>query len=348
MIGSHLSKSTLAKSKNISWTPGPTVGAGGNIKQRDQDLTIRPPSLQESFTPMAIMLMGPRGQGKTLAMTTLGRLLTYAYRDAGFHHCRTFSNYPSTAVDVADGFLVDRLTDPRDRSIHDGILLIDEVQSLGASTKWNSNINFGLNQFLVQIRKDRLEIVFTTQYPRGLDRGVLEQIDLFVECRKIGDGYGVAFAIHDWKAQFTPPKRKRPWPPFWHEADWYHAWFGVKNTYGHYPEQAHIIPRYWQDTFGDATQDEWRRLGYQLEGVNTDDDDIIGQEAWSAAYSNRSEDLQVDEWIDIVRFAGVFEVATMYKDLKPILPPEIKNVNLFIELLKRNDFTVDGKFAQRN
>jgi|TARA_A100001037_G_scaffold302408_1_gene333958 hypothetical protein len=344
MIGSHLKRSKPV----ISLSKPHEMKVSINREQEDKkahdlDLAQGMPTLQESFNPLAIMLMGPRGKGKTLAMTTLGRMLTYAYRDKGFEGYKTYANYPCDVVDVADGLLLQKLNDPRNHTIKNGLLLIDEIGTAAASTKWNTNENFSLNQFLVQLRKSKLEIVFTTQYPRGLDRGTLEQIDLFVECRKIKD-YGIAFAVHDWKDAFIPqPKRKRPWPPFWHEADWFYSWFGTQHTFNHYSTDAHVIPLYMRDSFAAATSEEWRRLGYKLEGVDEDEDLLPDSHYWDQTNNNRVDDisdLEVD-WIEMCELTREFEIKAMFKEMEDILPEDARTINKFTALLIENDFVID-------
>jgi hypothetical protein len=352
MIGSHLKHTHVFRKRPLAYVQRLRPGLKSEQQQVAEDpfdLIGDIPKLQERFAPLAIMLMGPRGRGKTLAMTTLGRILTYRYRDKGFNHCRTFSNYPSDVIDVPDGRLLQRVNDPRDRSVRDGLLLIDEIQTAAVSTKWNANENYQLTQFLTQIRKDRLEIIFTTQYPRGLDRGVLEQIDLFIECRKIRD-QGIVFAVHDWKDAFVPiPKRRRPWPPFWHEADWYHYWGGIAKTYGHYAEDGHIIPLYMRDGFTAATNEEWRRLGYDLgEGMDDEDDGAVGIEEWADLY--RVERAEEPEWLFLLAEttgASVFKIEDQLALLRSELPGHARSAHGFAELLTNNGYVVDGAFARK-
>tara|TARA_R110002020_G_scaffold211948_4_gene418215 strand:- start:3741 stop:4808 length:1068 start_codon:yes stop_codon:yes gene_type:complete len=345
MIGDHLKKNrssiSLGKTRELHIGINKVVK---DTKAQDLDLAAGLPRLQESFNPLAIMLMGPRGKGKTLAMTTLGRMLTYSYRDNGYKGYKTYANYPCDVVDVADGLLLQKLNDPRNHSIKNGLLLIDEIGTAAASTKWNTNENFSLNQFLVQLRKSKLEIVFTTQYPRGLDRGTLEQIDLFVECRKIKD-YGIAFAVHDWKDAFiAQPKRRRPWPPFWHEADWFYSWFGTHHTFNHYSTDAHVIPLYMRDAFASATADEWRRLGYKLEGVDEDDDDLLeGSGNWDALNAMRVDDISDLEnvWIEMCLLAHDFDIKAMFRDVREVLPEGSRSIAKFTALLAEEGFVID-------
>jgi len=349
MIGSHLKHTQALRRRPLAHVQRLRPGLRSETKVLEEssvDMTGEVPRLQERFSPLAIMLIGPRGRGKTLAMTTLGRLLTYRYRDTGFTKCRTFSNYPSDVIDVPDGKLLQRVNNPRDHSVRDGILLIDEIQTAAVSTKWNSRENYELTQFLTQIRKDRLEIIFTTQYPRGLERGVLEQVDLFVECRKIRDS-GIIFAIHDWKDAFVSvPKRRRPWPPFWHEADWYHYWGGIANTYGHYSEDGHIIPLYLRDSFKDATNEEWRRLGYTLEGMDDEEDSAEGAEEWFNVYETLRSDNP--EWLEMLEEGAgrsVFNIDQQLNLLRSVLPPEAQSKQGFINLLTEHDYVIDGEFG---
>lgn len=266
MIGAHISGSMHRRR-----LPTPEIGRRNHVSATGSRL-LDMPTVQETFNPMAVMLMGPRGRGKTLALDALGAMMRERYKAAGAD-CKVYANFPTSDADLADPRMMQWVTDWSNNDVRDGLLEVDEIQGEAASAKWNSNVNFDVVQALTQIRKKGLECAFTTQYPRGIEKGLLEQVDFFVEVRKLGDGFGLAFAIHDWKDLLTEiPRRHRPFPPFWWEADWYFTWFGTKQFFGHYASFGQQIPRYMaakdRERWEKLTQMEWRRHGYELPDVD--------------------------------------------------------------------------------
>jgi hypothetical protein len=120
-----------------------------------------------------------------------------------------------------------------------------------------------------------MELIFATQYPRGLDPKVLEQVNFFVECRMVTGQYGpvgVTYAVHDWKDDYVEMRKRRPWPPYWWEADWYQFIGGIHQVFGHFPTHAHMFSPYLKKRIGEEayfqmTKDEWARWGYYIEPV---------------------------------------------------------------------------------
>lgn len=329
--------------------------AGRKVQQRQQnDNLLEMPRIQEIFNPLAVMLMGPRGRGKTLALDALGAMMKERYLAEGYA-CKVFANFPTTDADVADPRVMQWVTSWDNVTIRDGLLEADEIQGEAASAKWNSNTNFDVVQTLQQVRKKMLECAFTTQYPRGIEKGLLEQVDFFVEVRKLGDGYALGFAVHDWKDLLTQtPRRHRPFPPFWWEADWFYTWFGTKQFFGNYATLGSQVPRYMaqkdKDRWERLTQNEWRRLGYQLSTVEENED----LTAWSGTELGRIEAPRLavpraveepQDWKEVLQRQGQFSVYGMYHQLRAILPEGAKSVAQFRKVLENEGFHFDGEFG---
>ena len=83
-----------------------------------------------------------------------------------------------------------------------------------------SSINVLFTNMLTQLRKRKLEISFTTQFPQMISYGVLTQVDLFVLCEKVAGGRAIKLYIFDHWGQWTGKTWKKNFPqPKW-EADW--------------------------------------------------------------------------------------------------------------------------------
>jgi hypothetical protein len=330
--------------------PSPSIARRDARASTMGNSLLNMPRMQDVFNPLAFMLMGPRGRGKTLALDALGAVMRERYTLEDYT-CKVYANFPTSDADLADPRVMDWVTDWGNYTVSDGVLLADEIQGEAASAKWNSNINFSVVQALTQVRKKRLECAFTTQYPRGIEKGLLEQVDFFIEVRKMGDGFGLAFAVHDWKDLMSEtPRRHRPFPPFWWEADWYYAWFGTKQFFGHYATFGQQIPRYMaakdQERWERLTQDEWRRHGYELETVE-DNEDLT---QWSGTEAGRTEAPRAlvappAGWLDVLKRRGEFGVSGMHTHLRDQLPSDGQTKAGFKKLLERSGFVVEGDFA---
>ena len=75
--------------------------------------------------------------------------------------------------------------------LRDGTVCIDEVGSAFPSVRAMSTINVLFTNMLTQLRKRKLEISFTTQFPQMISYGVLTQVDLFILCEKVANGRAV-------------------------------------------------------------------------------------------------------------------------------------------------------------
>jgi hypothetical protein len=343
-VGGHL-HGTVIRRRLLT----PAIGRRNAAEAKGTAL-VDMPLVQDTFTPMAVMLMGPRGRGKTLALNALGDVMRRRYEARGFA-CKVYANFPTIDADVADPKIMQKVTNWSNTEIRDGLLLADEVQGEAASVKWNTNTNFELVQTLTQIRKKMLENAFTTQYPRGIEKGLLEQVDYFVEVRKLGDGYGLVFAIHDWKDLLTErPRRYRPFPPFWWEADWYWVWFGTKQYFGHYATLGRQIPRYMAaknpELWERLTQEEWRRQGYALPPVEQDEN----LESWAETQDSgritvpRIAASRPTDWKDLLRSMGEFSVSGMWAQLSHEVP-EARTMVGFRKALQENGFILRDGFG---
>lgn len=195
---------------------------------------IPPKQKYKFFSPRTMLLLGRRDAGKTLTMTALAQFQKERY---GFFHSpfKIASNYwlSSDLGDYYSAWIIDRIMDYPTWA-KDMLCCIDEIQTAASSRRAMAKSNVLLGMFLTMIRKRRIEIVFTTQFPQVLDAQLLLQVDYFVECEKSPDAHSVRLYIHDYWGQFTGKFYRKPWPPMRYMADEVRTLYGTNAVFGKY------------------------------------------------------------------------------------------------------------------
>ena len=163
------------------------------------------------FEPLVLFFFGRRGKGKTLAMTALARIMADRYRAAGVDFA-VVSNYSINFADRSDPYLLDYLINfpPWAYRL---LICVDEVATAYPGRRSMAAINLAFSNFLTQIRKRQIEVMFTTQFPQVVDQQVLMQVDLFVRCETFMGARHTRLFVHDWWGQYTGDMGRKPWPP---------------------------------------------------------------------------------------------------------------------------------------
>ena len=209
-------------------------------RANDDLLSIYPK--HKRFTPTVVFLMGRRDMGKTLTMSAMADIARRRYKrwKADF---KIFSNYYLKFADGYSAHIIDEImTYPS--WARDMYLCIDEIQTAATSRRSMSSTNVNLATFLTMIRKRRIELVFTTQFPQVIDVQLLLQVDYFIECERNPQGTAVTLYVHDWWGQFTGKNWRKPWPPQRWEADEVKVLHGVQRIWGQYDTEQVIAPMY--------------------------------------------------------------------------------------------------------
>ena len=232
------------------------------------------PFTYSNFKPSCVMLIGKRGRGKTQALTGMGAQMATWYENEHYGR-RVYANYINLLADKCDSNLVQNILNPFGPVIRNGLLLIDELQEVANARKSLTRQNFNLNNFLTQIRKDNLECAFTTQNAAMIDKNVLWQIDTFVEAKQYYGGNVLLFAVHDWNNNIIESRRKRYFPPMWHEADWYIGWANTRFLFDFYFDQQRVQSEYLDPEIREMLANrEWKRFGHPTDEWQIDPADL--------------------------------------------------------------------------
>lgn len=177
------------------------------------------------------LLMGPRGQGKTLCLAGMQDVMIRRYERAGYPG-RVFSNFKTWFIRHApDGRPIDYYSPYMLEDVSEfpawfrrGYMTVDEIQSMASSRRAMSKGNVFVSSFLTQIRHRDIETLFTTQYPQVLDYQLLIQVNYFVRIRCIAryrDGFPALLQLYifDYWGQDTGKDWRKRWPPAMEDVD---------------------------------------------------------------------------------------------------------------------------------
>ncbi len=231
-------------------------------------------------SPTVGLMFARRGRGKTLTLTVLSKIMKARYAKSQ-KRLSIYTNYWNEIADFADPFILDAVTDPRYMGqVKDGLMCIDEIQSFASSRRSMSRYSVGLSQYLTQLRKQRLDVLLTTQFPQVVDYQLLIQVDYFIECDLQPDNRSCMLYVHDYWGQVTGNFWRKTWPPPFWEADWTLELLNVNTVFGLYDRYVYIPPTY-QDQEQRFAQviNEWAVKGHTGKLIRRFDDDYSGVEA---------------------------------------------------------------------
>ena len=304
---------------------------------RDSDPLSAYPK-HKRFSPTVVFLMGRRDQGKTLTMTAMADIAKQRYAR---HHIpfKIFSNYYLKFADGYSSHIIDEImTYPN--WARDMYLCIDEIQTAATSRRSMSGTNVNLTTFLTMIRKRRIELVFTTQFPQVIDVQLLIQVDYFIECERNSQGNAVTLYIHDWWGQFTGKNWRKPWPPQRWDADKVKVLSGVDQVWGQYDTEQVIAPMFIDPYSRERLIHTERNRNDQeyLETLPMDDAyDLKEEEAAEAVLYTAPDEEEVLE-----RLPPRFNVARVMEDLEARGGMDRPT---FLVWLKANGYEIEKKGA---
>ena len=269
------------------------------------------------FQPIVCFFYGRRGQGKTLGMTTTGAIMRERYRRMGLKN-QLFSNYWTAFSDMSHPYLIDQLNEFPVWA-HDGILMIDELASAFPSVRAQSTVNLLFSNLLTQIRKRRMEALFTTQFVSQVSFTVLVQTDLFILCESQMGGRAIKMYIFDYWGQWSGKFWKKRWPPMKQEADWVKTMHNTDKLWGSYNTDE-VIASLHSDVRGEIIEQQYvfeqvpKALTETIESPSFDNpvDNLL------AEVLKTSDRVDPSGIINQLKVMGVDEVKKQ-NDLKPFL-----------------------------
>lgn len=271
------------------------------------DLYINP-----KFMPRVMVIFGRRGQGKTLWMTNMLYLMKLRYKKVGVNF-RVFTNYQTSFSDYQSPTLLDELSEFPPWA-NNAIIGLDEIADLLPSSRAMSNHSVLSQSFFRQIRKRGCEVMCATQFPQEITRGLLRQVDWFVETSIIDKGQAIKTYWHDWWGQWTGQFKLRYWPPERAAHDYSFTLMGTDKMFGHYQTEEVIA-----NTYSDSRQS------------------IIDQQ-WSGESGNDADFLSVMQHVDR---GSIVDISDLVPIAKAYMRRDYMSVTMLANILKRQGYIVE-------
>lgn len=106
--------------------------------------------------------------------------------------------------------------------LHDACIVVDEIDTMLPSYRSTTYIADFWDKFLRQIRKRKVWLLWSSQFPEDLDRKLIQQSDLVGKCLSRDGGVTVPCILRDMRGKFTGMPDKKWWReplfkgrPFW-------------------------------------------------------------------------------------------------------------------------------------
>ena len=234
----------------------------------------------KKFMPRVGILFGRRGAGKTLSLTTLLYIMKKRFEMEGSDR-KIFTNYWTSFSDHSHPYLVDQLQEFPPWG-ENAIIGIDEIADILPSARAMSNYTVLTQGFFRQIRKRGCEIFAATQFPQEIPRGILRQVDWFVEAQLLLEGRAVRTYWHDWWGQWTGEYKRRYFPPERDQMDYSFTLWGTDNIWGHYRTEE-VIASVYSDERDNIIARQYDSAGNPVMGGDTPEESAMAA-AEPAAY----------------------------------------------------------------
>lgn len=141
-------------------------------------------------------------------------------------------------------------------------LCLDELQTAFPGRRSLAGINLLFSNMLTQIRKRKIECLFTTQFPQVLDVQVLLQVDYFIRCNMLHSRRMLALEHYDYWGTDTGHDYRKRWPPQPGTHDWESAIYNVHKVWGEYDSDEVIPPAWFKGRESVLKQQGWNLADY--------------------------------------------------------------------------------------
>jgi hypothetical protein len=214
---------------------------------------------------LCLIFHGRRGRGKSTGATAFAKYIYDANKQYNPDY-KLYTNYKVEFADMCHPRLVDALiTFPE--WCHDCMILVDEIAVYFPSVRAVSGGSLNISTFLQEIRKLRVDLIFTTQFPTMIIGNVNIQVDLFVEPflynrtyeRRVGSYVADSMRMRfvDWWGQWTDRPIRHRWPPEPEDTLVTYNLHNLSPVYGRF-DTDEIIPAFWHPSRGEIIRREWK------------------------------------------------------------------------------------------
>lgn len=268
-----------------SYTPGQSLSVPG-LKRKQERQLIMPWDVpgKRKIPYYVVMFHGRRGDGKSYAMTGMARRIQQENFSLGNFRHKIYANYRVDFATMCHPRIVDAIT-TFPEWLHDCVILIDEIAVYFPGMRATSRAALDFATFLQEIRKVRVELIFTTQFPTQVMGNLSIQVDWFVQPylynwvyqpSKHGDYVADSAELRwvNWWGGETgdPIYIKHRWPPRYEDAVRVTHYHNLRHTAPMFNTEE-IIPAFWSPNRQEvlSRQDAWKEeMQAELDREKTD------------------------------------------------------------------------------
>ena len=326
--------------------------------------------LVTEFKSTNVIYWARRGQGKSLSMVAVGKMLSPGFKRAGW---QIKSNIEVAYADYCHPFLGTIIANDLYKAER-SLILQDEITELIPSRRAMSRTNITSLSVTRQIRKLRCELHCTTQFPTDVDKQMLKQLDLWVLCQgyfpkdsrwnwRSAQRANVVLWVFDLWGQFSdkglqknlfpPPLNMairrivlRNLPNVWNDYDTYKL---VASEHSSEEAREKLVSRQWDREKLDQMEEADER-------ANMDPTLREFEQTVAARFAEQADapyalppptafnimPTSLAEWLTNKRMGGRFRVvsAAILHEIRPFAP-HINKLRDLINLLMDNNFAVE-------
>lgn len=115
--------------------------------------------------------------------------------------------------------------------LHDACIVVDEIDTMLPSYRSTTYIADFWDKFLRQIRKRKVWLLWSSQFPEDLDRKLIQQSDLVGKCLSRDGGLTVPCLLRDMRGRFTSIPDKRWWRSPLFKGSPYFGYYNTDTTF---------------------------------------------------------------------------------------------------------------------
>lgn len=286
---------------------------------------------------LCLIFHGRRGRGKSTGATAFARFL-FDQQKAMNPNYKVFANYKVNFADMCHPRLVDALiTFPE--WLHDCLILIDEIAVYFPGLRATSTAALNFSTFLQEIRKLRVDLIFTTQFPTMIIGNASIQIDCFIEpylYHKVYEPRVKAWVNNsmimnccDWWGQWSGYPVHHRWPPEPEDTIAAPKLHMIRNIY-HQFNTNEIIPAFWHPSRDSIMERQWTS---EFEAEREAEEELLAKENPEPVLVKANKEPQtLQELLDVQ--PGSIELRSILKQAGRI-DPQIKNYSQLATAMRR-------------
>ena len=224
--------------------------------------------------------------------------------------------------------------------LHDACIVVDEIDTMLPSYRSTTYIADFWDKFLRQIRKRKVWLLWSSQFPEDLDRKLIQQSDMVGKCMSRDGGLTVPCIMRDMRGKFTGIPDKRWWRSPLFKGQPYFGYYNTDTTFD-------PLIRYKQDMKGlIAEMAETGAREYSYEELLAKDLRFLRGELEVPLHISKSQELENQVW-QVIADNGKISRAEMLRLCGAMgNPSRISQISMVIQGLRERGHIVSQRVGR--